>query len=233
MDVIERLKRDHTILRSKLDVLESALRMGPQMWYVLHEVCYTLACQLQDHLKREEALVIACRKAMDPEVLAGVAVEHRDEPEHLRTITRLFVSQSGHSLELIGPALTKVIQGLRRHMAEEETELFPVFEQGLAAQQCLAAQAAKSGSHVQEAMTVNHVVHAFPATKRVFERLFINVSVEGCACLDEVAWRHGMGCRQLLNALEAALPPAEEETTRRPVQSTTTIAPAEMVEAAG
>jgi len=30
MNAIERLRRDHVILRAKLDVLESALRMGPE-----------------------------------------------------------------------------------------------------------------------------------------------------------------------------------------------------------
>ena len=91
MNAIERLKRDHAILRSKLDVLEAGLRMGPKTWYVLREVCFTLSRQLRNHRQRERDLVMACRKAMKPHGLAEVAVEHRDEPEHLRTINRLFV----------------------------------------------------------------------------------------------------------------------------------------------
>lgn len=43
MEPIARLKRDHRILRSKFDVLESALRMGPETWFVLREVCYSLS----------------------------------------------------------------------------------------------------------------------------------------------------------------------------------------------
>ena len=206
MDAIERLKRDHTILRSKLEMLESALQMGSRAWYVLHEISFTLAQQLKDHLKREETHVTGCRSLLNPKVLAEVAVEHRDEPEHLRTINRLFVSQPPRAMELIQPALVRVIEGLRRHMAEEEAELFPLLERAYASLSRSTAAVTTSPSRLQETMTVNHVVQAFPSTKPVFERLFMNVSLEGCTCLDEVAWRHGMDCQQLLTLLEEALP---------------------------
>ncbi|MBI3321464.1 MAG: hemerythrin domain-containing protein [Candidatus Omnitrophica bacterium] len=202
MDAVERLRRDHAILRSKLAVLEVALGMGPETWFVLREVCFTLSRQLRDHLKREEALVVACRKAMNPKALAAVVVEHRDEPAHLRTLNRLFVSETRHSLERIRPALTDVIQGLRRHMAEEEAELFPVLERGLANQPLTPQEAPMPWTRFDEAMTVNRVVQEFPRTRSVFDRSFINVPLEGCTCLDEVAWRHGMEAKELLKQLE-------------------------------
>ena len=74
MRAIDRLRRDHQILRSKLDVLETALTMGPETWFVLREVCFTLARQLRDHMRREEELVMACRQALHPKVLAEIAV---------------------------------------------------------------------------------------------------------------------------------------------------------------
>ncbi len=204
MKTVDRLRRDHTILRSKLDVLETALQMGPEAWFVLREVCFTLSRQLGDHIKREEDLVAACRKAMNPKVLAEVVVEHHDEPVHLRTINRLFVTTTGHSLAGIRPALCEVIEGLRRHMAEEETELFPILERTLAASESAKATAAE-GTQLDECMTVNRVVQAFPRTKEVFERLFVNVPLEGCACLDEVAWRHGMTSEELVKILEGTI----------------------------
>ena len=206
MNTIARLKRDHALLRSKLDVLEVGLRMGPETWYVLREVCFTLSRQLQNHMQREEDLVMACRKAMTPRVLAEVAVEHRDEPEHLRTINRLFVEAHGHTLERIRPALTEVIQGLRHHMTEEEQDLFPMLEQELAAREPANAQLQQtSGTRVQECMTVNGVLREHPATRAVFERLFVNVPYEGYDCLDEVAWRHGMDVQELLGRLEQSV----------------------------
>lgn len=216
MNAIERLKRDHAILRSKLDVLEAGLRMGPETWFVLREVCFTLSRQLQNHTKREEELVMACRRTMPPHVLAEMAVEHRDEPEHLRTINRLFVEERGHPLERIRPALTEVIRGLRRHMAEEEQRLFPTLEQGLAAQEPARAPAQQtSGAHLHEDMTVNWALREYPVTRVVFERLFVNIPYEGCDCLDEVAWRRGIEVQELLDRLEqpvlAAETPASEE----------------------
>ena len=205
MKAVDRLRRDHTILRAKLEVLESALRMGPETWFVLREVCFTLARQLRDHIKREEELVVACRNALDPRVLAEVSVEHHDEPEHLRAINRLFVSEAGHSLERIKPALTEVIQGLRRHMEEEEHELFPLLERVFTEHEPSQKTMPVGSSRLDEVMTVNRVVQQFPRTKTVFERLFINVPMEGCSCLDEVAWRHGMESGELLAHLEEAI----------------------------
>ena len=203
MKAIDRLKRDHHILRSKLDVLEAALRMGPETWYVLREVCFTLSRQIRNHMQREENLIMACRQTMTPRALAEIAMEHRREPEHLRTINRLFMEEHGHTLERIRPALTDVIQGLRRHMTEEEQELFPILERALAAREPADAQAQPaSRARVHECMTVNGVLHEYPMTRGVFERLFVNIPYEGCDCLDEVAWRRGMDSQELLEELE-------------------------------
>jgi iron-sulfur cluster repair protein YtfE (RIC family) len=205
MKAIERLKRDHAILRSKLDVLEAGLRMGLDTWYVLREVCFTLARQVRNHMQREEDLVMACRKAMKPHMLAEMAVEHRDEPEHLRAINRLFVEAHGHTLERIRPTLTEVIQGLRRHMTEEERELFPILERELIVREPAKAQTQQMAeTPLRECMTVNGVLHLYPSAKGVFERLFVNIPYEGCDCLDEVAWRRGMDVQELLEELAQA-----------------------------
>ena len=142
---------------------------------------------------------------MSPKMLAEVVVEHQNEPQHLRTINRLFVSEPGHSLDRIKPALLDVIQGLRHHMAEEERGLFPILERVLTAQEAKPRDPPASKTQLDEAMTVNRVIQQFPRAKSVFEELFINVPMEGCACLDEVAWRHGMDSRELLQALERVI----------------------------
>ena len=213
MKDIDRLKRDHAILRSKLDVLEATLRIGSEAWYVLREVCFTLSRQLRNHMKREEELIVACRSAMNPVVLAEVAVEHRDEPEHLRTINRFFVEEQGHDLDRLRPALSMVIQGLRRHMTEEEAGLFPILERVLAARTFESTVTEKaSRQRVHECMTVNHVVREYPQTKTVFERLFISPLRDGCTCLDEVAWRHGIEGEELVAQLEQAISPEQLPT---------------------
>ncbi len=206
MNAMERLKRDHVILRVKLSVLGSALTMGPEAWFVLREVCSTLSRQLQDHIAREEELVRACKEALTEAAPTHLIVEHKDEPQLLRTVNRLFVEGQGHSLVAIKPALTRLIHGLRAHMDEEEAELFPLLERVLAAREAQAPTAVESaGAHLDEVMAVNRVLREFPATKRVFDSLFVNVPFEGCDCLDEVAWRRGMEARDLIDKLEAVI----------------------------
>ncbi len=210
MDAVERLKRDHVVLRTKLDVLESALARRPEAWFVLREVCFTLSKQIADHLRREEALIAACRKQLPPEALSHVALEHQDEPEHLRRINHLFVTTEGQSLDRIRPELERLITGMREHLADEEATLFPALEHLLAGWKLSALTPQASAGPLEGSMTVNRVVRDFPRAQRAFERLFINVPLEGCSCLDEVAWRHGMETQDLVECLcrEMGLPRA-------------------------
>jgi len=205
MNAIDRLKRDHTILRAKLSVLEGALRMGPETWFVLREVCHTLSRQLQDHIKREEGLVRACQEALTEDALTHLTVQHKDEPQLLRRVNRLFVEDHGHSLAAVTPTLTALVHGLRAHMAEEEAGLFPVLEQTLASREASLVRPPAVTSSVTEGMAVNRVLREFPSTRRVFDSLFVNVPLEGCDCLDEVAWRHGMETQDLIDKLEAVI----------------------------
>jgi len=218
MTAIERLKRDHEILHTKLNVLESAVHMGPETWFVLREVCFTLARQLRDHMRREEALIAACRNALDPVVLAQIHLEHQDEPQHLRTINRLFLQEHGHLLEHIRPDLTTLIAGLRHHMDEEEQTLFPAIERVLCSKDLAAIGTTVPVERLHEAMTVNRIVQEYPHTQRVFEQFFINIPLEGCQCLDEVAWRHGMESRELMDHLERELQLIPEHREPEPAE---------------
>lgn len=207
MNAIERLYRDHVILRTKLTLLETALQYGPEMWFTLREVCYTLAKQLQDHIQREEALIAACRAHLPAAVQQQIAIEHQDEPGHVRALVRAFLRGGTQGLRELVPALRGVIQGLRRHMEEEEQTLFPVL--------CRYAGSVSEASpavglgRVEETMTVNRIIRAYPQTRLLLERLFVNVMLEGTDCLDEVAWRHGMEADRLVQALEDAIGPSE------------------------
>lgn len=205
MNAVELLKRDHAILRAKFSVLEGALQMGPEAWFVLRNVCYTLSRQLQNHMEREEELVRACQEALTEAALTHLTVEHKDEPELLRMINRLFVDEQSHSLMVIKPALMRFIHGLRAHMDEEEGELFPVLERVLASREASFVRTQQATSHVTGVMAVNRILREFPATKRVFDSLFVNVPFEGYDCLDEVAWRRGMEAEDLIDQLEAVI----------------------------
>ncbi len=206
MNAIERLKRDHAILRAKLNVLEAALSMGPQTWFVLREISHTLARQLRDHVKREEALIAECRDTLGASLVSCMQQEHRDESEHLRTINRLFLQTTGNRVEEVRPVLTTLIAGLRHHMEEEEQELFPMLERvGEAHAPVEIAVRGGPERGLEEIMPVTRVLQQYPATRSIFAQLFINIPFEGSDCLDEVAWRHGMEARELLVQLERAI----------------------------
>ena len=60
-------------------------------------------------------------------------------------------------------------------------------------------------ARLHETMTPNRIVRQYPRTHAIFDELLINLAFEGCDCLDEVAWRHGMAGQELLHKLEEVM----------------------------
>lgn len=205
MKAIERLKRDHMVLRARLNVIEAALRMGPETWLVVREVCHTLTRQLRDHIRREDALVAASRRALPEDRVTRLSTEHGDEPRLLGSINRMLLREGGRSMEEISRSLYQFVDGLRQHLDEEEAGLFPSLEMALQQPGVGETEPSLHAGPGHESMTVNSVVLAFPATRAVFERLFVNIPLEGTDCLDEVAWRRGLEGRELVELLEQAI----------------------------
>lgn len=201
MNAIERLTRDHVILRSKLDVLESALRLAPDTWYVLREICYTLSRLVHQHHCREERVVAQCHAALTPTQRQQLQRQHSDDRNRLGVLHHLFLQDSGRGVAHIAPMLRSMAQDLRHHLEQEEQALFPVLERHVTMQEALMPAGAIP-AHVDEVSTVNAVIREYPTTKRVFEQLFVSIPYEGCDCLDEVAWRHGLEAAELINRLE-------------------------------
>ena len=54
-------------------------------------------------------------------------------------------------------------------------------------------------------ITVNRVLHYYPQARALLERLGMHPEIEGCECLDEVAWCHGLSVEELIRKLEAAI----------------------------
>ena len=206
MRAVDRLRRDHEVLRTKLDVLEATLGMTPPTtWFILRELCYTLSRQLQDHIRREEELVTACQQSLSSDVRSHARLEHDEEPQLLRTVNHLFIEEGGKAIEQIRAVLGEFIPRLRRHMEEEEAGLFPAIEQVLGDPENVEAPEPLPPIRLREEMTVNHVLQMYPYTRRIFDQLFISAPYEGYDCLDEVAWRRGMDCCQFLGLLEQAI----------------------------
>jgi len=205
MNAINRLKRDHGIFRTKLAVVESALGLGVGSWFVLREISFTLAKQLQAHRQREEQLLNTCRAVGSPEPFARVVVDHTCEQEDLKAINLCFMQQPRCSLETVRPMLTRLTDRWRRHMEQQESHLFPTIEDLLVLHEVAGQKEPPVPSGLSETMTVREVLRRHPIMRGVFRGLFIDSRYEGYDCLDEVAWRHGMEIRELLSRLETRL----------------------------
>ena len=208
MNAVNRLKREHGIFRSKLNVLESALHMGQDAWFVLRAECFSLAKQLERHALREEGLSTSCHavpvSGWPPTSLADHAMESRQ----LAFINRFLIEQPSRLLKRIAPTIIRFVSGFRRRMDRQELIGFPMVVEEtlvLSKENQLLLKEERLPWDLSETMTVGEVVTRYPAAGLVLDRLFIDQRFERYDCLDEVAWRHGMESQELLAQLEGEL----------------------------
>lgn len=201
MDAVNRLTREHGFLCSKLRLLESALGMGEEAWFVVREVSFTLWKELQAHCRREEEIFVTCRAALGAGQRTPVRVDHAAEQGDLLIVKRL-VMEEPRSFEALRPKLAEVAAGFHRQMDQQETELFPLLQRFLTLNHHAESAAQPALSTLTETMSVRQVINRYPSMRGAFEALFIDSRSEGYDCLDEVAWRHGMESQDLLTALE-------------------------------
>ncbi len=132
MKIIQAVRHDHTVLRNKLALVESALYLAPDARFVLREICFSLQQLLQDHLDREVGLL---------RTYAQLALTHHDPLEvdvedHgyvlnlLRTVNDLLLTGARASMPTLNLWLSNVIDLLRRQMDVQEAVAFPLLEAG-------------------------------------------------------------------------------------------------------
>lgn len=200
MNPIERLRRDHQLLEKKLGMLQGAAELFPQSRLVLREGCYSVTKFLRDHSRREAKILAG----LDTPPHQREGVEHEERLQSLRLLTRyLGDAAATSSVSELRAALSEVVEGLRHELQAQDEELFPALER-VAQRGPSRTSDQPSPRRLHEDMTVDRIVHLFPETKPVFDRIFVNLAYEGYDCLDEVAWRHGMQPEGLLEELEAA-----------------------------
>lgn len=202
MHSLERLKRDHELLRGKLTVLESALEVGQAAGFVLLQVVVALKQLLADHTPRERELLRAARQLPGTEGLSPVAMEHGEELVYLARISYLLSERPSPPIAAMRPAVTLLARRLRERMQLQEVRLFPILERIPAAPQFDERIGGIQCIVLTETMTVNRTLAMFPETREVFEALRVSFPFEQYDALDEVAWRRGMESGELLTRLE-------------------------------
>ena len=198
MEATYALRQDHIILRKKLEFLESALQVAPESRFVLREMCFSLQRLLQDHMAREADLFeTANERALGQEPVR--ATEHREPYSLLKTVNELLLTGMHASLPTVILWLSKIIEGLRSQMEEQERESFSALDEVDA-----PTEGRERMLTISSTMSVNEILQRYPQTERLFEGLHVNRMQEGYKSVDEFAWYHGMDVSKFLEQLRQA-----------------------------
>ena len=201
MGATSALSQDHTHLRKRLTLLESALRVVPDARFILREMCFSLLRELQDHMDREAAVLQSHGHLVTLQHFPPSARDHSAECALTRSIIALLLEGVSAADPSVIRSITQTIEQLRIHMEEQERMLFHLLDrlEGFDLEGSLTA--------ISGAMSVNEVLNRYPQTEQVFEQFHINRMRDGYESVDEWAWRHGMEVSPLIERLRAAATP--------------------------
>ena len=190
MTFLDTLRQDHTVLRNKVALMDSALSTAPHARLVFREKCFSLMRVLNRHMKREELLIRRFYERFPSAQYLPNRRDHADEHAQLRAITELLLGGMRVSIPLIVLRVSQAMEQLQERMDEQEHTLFPLFE---------------GAASISGAMSVNAILRQYPSAERVLEPLRINRLGEGYESVEELAWRRGLDVSQLLEQLRQAV----------------------------
>jgi hypothetical protein len=205
MNAVERLKQDHERFRATCNALEGALQLWPETRLIVRELCFTLSRGLEEHDRREEALIASCHAPLSAGELTQLAEGHSGESHMVRAALQRLLEEPSQGLDEVQPHVADAITRSRSHMDEQEYKLFPALEWVLSTRGGGQMSEQSTAVRLTEGMTVREVLRRYPGTKTAFGQFFIDTWFEGYDCLDEVAWRHGVDTERLLAHLEEAI----------------------------
>ena len=124
----EVLRNDHEVLRSKLTLLEGLLPLEHAAQFPIQEVTYSITRRLRCHMEKEECLYALLQDGGFPQpvvLTAALLDEHQDQRLTTTLLLDLLLKDSEFPANQIALCAVHLIDGLREHMAREETEVFP------------------------------------------------------------------------------------------------------------
>jgi hypothetical protein len=118
----DRVRQDHALICGELAILKEAENeSGACSWQILQDVCSRLSLALLEHMRREDRMTTQPSKG------------HFSDYRYLQVITRHISSNNDpHLLNNRFKLLTGFLEGLHRHMDEQERDFFPVLEPAMA-----------------------------------------------------------------------------------------------------
>ena len=205
MTLTETLRQDHTILRNKVALMESALATAPYARLVFREKCFSLMRVLTRHMQREEALVRRFHERFPSAQYLPNRKDHADEHAQLRAVMELFLGGFKVSIPLIVLRVSQAIEQLQERMEEQEHTLFPLFDDVPEEALEVPVRASRRAVAISSDMSVNAILQKYPDAEAVLAPLHINRFGEGYESVEELAWRRGLDVSQLLEQLRQAV----------------------------
>ncbi len=193
------LRAEHALLSKKLALIEAALQSGPEGRTALRQLCPSLLRRLVQHMHRE-ADALAAYSQRVPSGRYLMDLDHAGEERLLRGVATLLSSGLRASGPLVTLRLAQAMERLAQQMARQEEVVFSLVDEANQPR-----RATHAGEPINASMSVNEILHRYPQTEAVFERLRVNRLWEGYESVDELAWGHGMEVSQVIEQLRQAV----------------------------
>ncbi|HEX9780427.1 MAG TPA: hemerythrin domain-containing protein [bacterium] len=199
MSAFEELRQEHHAIQRTFGMLESALRIGPEAWPVLRQLCFSALRQLQLHVWREERMLARYDDGSLERLPAYAQESHRDKMHDLKLIVHYVMGGAPAMWKDVAGALNAVIEGVRQQIEEQEALAFPLLERTVPANgtvNWIDEPPILSGT-----LTVRQAVSWYPAVRRACASLGVDLLAEADETLERIAWRRGLDCQELLTVL--------------------------------
>ena len=199
------LRQEHDTIRQWLDRLEALLPVSQErrlpVVFVLRKITDRLAAHLAHEAELYERLGQELWQPASP--ASAIRHEHEDVTTTLNILDQLLTKGHSASLETFQLYIQHLLDTLREHMADEETQLFPLIDR-------LLADTGESASPISS-MTINRILQMHPETQPIFHRFNIHREEHGHEFLDEAAWYCGVCMEEIERALRAAIARREHD----------------------
>jgi len=125
MNEVHKLEGEHSSLCCELNALVSAKNAGNRS--LLEEIICLIEKRLEEHIEREEE-VFKCGQSVLREVLLDKGLKHDSSMRGIKTIKSSIKNKTLISPDQEVEEVGKFIACLRRQVARQEAEVFPVLE---------------------------------------------------------------------------------------------------------
>lgn len=205
---VEQLIREHRHFRAKFAALNAADYFWPESKWVIRELGFSLLRQLENHSQREMRLATDCYLALGragSSELQRLAIDHSTECRTLRHVNQALVRPTHKAPQYTSQLIQQFLDQCNRQIDRQEHQFFPLLECVLGLKPSGAHRETGLQSKLNGAMTGSAVVEHFPQARGVFDRLRVDIGLEGYYSIQEIALRRGLRSRELLEELEQVI----------------------------